>query len=116
MRKFTALIILGLILSSSVSGQVPNFSKIPNKEGNEQPVPSKTPSGIHELTAQDLETFLDGIVPLQLEREDFAGATLDRYSPYTPPSAPTLGSAKEDATWRHGLLRSKLRSGFICTS
>ena len=76
MRKFTALIILGLILSSSVSGQVPNFSKIPNKEGNEQPLPSKAPSGIHELTAQDLETFLDGIVPLQLEREDIAGATV----------------------------------------
>ena len=76
MRKFTALIILGLILSSSVSGQVPNFSKIPNKEGNEQPVPSKAPSGIHELTAQDLEAFLDGIIPLQLQREDIAGATI----------------------------------------
>ena len=59
-----------------MSGQVPNFSKIPSKEGNEQPVSSKAPSGIHELTAQDLEAFLDGIIPLQLQREDIAGATI----------------------------------------
>ena len=28
----------------------------------------------HELTAADLEAFLDGLVPLQLAREDVAGA------------------------------------------
>jgi len=34
------------------------------------------PSGVHELTAADVEAFLDGIVPLQLEQQDVAGATI----------------------------------------
>ncbi len=33
-------------------------------------------AGSHELTAQDVEAFLDGIVPLQLEHDDIAGATI----------------------------------------
>lgn len=39
------------------------------------PVP-QNPSGAHPLTAPDLETFFDGIVPLQLERSDIAGASV----------------------------------------
>ena len=76
MRTLTALMMLGLILFAPVSGQGPNLPKAPNKEGNEQLAPSKIPSGVHKLTAQDLEAFLDGIVPLQLERDDIAGATI----------------------------------------
>ena len=76
MRKLTALMMLGLILSLSVWGQVPNLPKTPNKEGNEQLTAHNTPSGVHELTASDVEAFLDGIVPLQLEREDIAGTTI----------------------------------------
>lgn len=41
--------------SSSASGQLPNS---------------------HELTASDVEAFLDGIVPFQLQREDIAGAVI----------------------------------------
>ena len=40
---------------------------------------ASTPSGtdsIHELTAVDLEAFLDGLMPAQLEREDIAGAVV----------------------------------------
>ncbi|WP_373541912.1 hypothetical protein [Chamaesiphon sp.] len=33
-------------------------------------------ANVHELTVADVETFLDGIVPLQLDREDVAGATV----------------------------------------
>jgi CubicO group peptidase (beta-lactamase class C family) len=40
----------------------------------EAPRPMSTP--VPELTAADLETFLDGIMPLQLAREDIAGATI----------------------------------------
>ena len=36
-----------------------------------------TPPGTaHEMTAADLETFLDGLIPAQLEREDIAGAVV----------------------------------------
>ena len=36
----------------------------------------QTPSGAHPLTPADLETFFDGILPLQLERSDIAGASV----------------------------------------
>src|SRR6185369_15089245 len=56
---------------------VPNSPKAPSKEAGTERLPAeKIPSGTHELTAQDLETFLDGIVPLQLEADDIAGATI----------------------------------------
>ncbi len=67
---------LGLILTSSVWGQVPNLPKTPTEVGTEQLTADKIPSGVHELTAVDVEAFLDGIVPLQLERDDIAGATV----------------------------------------
>ncbi|HEV8487785.1 MAG TPA: serine hydrolase domain-containing protein [Blastocatellia bacterium] len=36
----------------------------------------RIPSGGHELTATDVEAFLDGVVPLQLAQNDIAGATI----------------------------------------
>lgn len=76
MKKLTASIMLGsLLFSAAVWGQVPNLPKAPSKEGGtEQLSAERTPSDTHALTAQDLETFLDGIVPLQLEGDDIAGA------------------------------------------
>jgi len=76
MRKLTALIVLTLVLATLSAGQVPSLPKAPSKPGTEQPPAEKIPAGAHELTAQDLETFLDGIVPLQLEAGDIAGATV----------------------------------------
>ena len=76
MRISTAFVMLGLILTSSVWGQVPNLPKTPTEVGTEQLTADKIPSGVHELTAVDVEAFLDGIVPLQLERDDIAGATV----------------------------------------
>jgi hypothetical protein len=70
MKKFVALIILGLVLALVAFGQAPSVSRVP-------PVPLTTiraAANVQELTAADVETFLDGIVPLQLDREDVAGA------------------------------------------
>jgi CubicO group peptidase (beta-lactamase class C family) len=39
------------------------------------PVPT-TPAKAHKLDSADLEAFFDGIIPLQLERSDIAGATV----------------------------------------
>jgi CubicO group peptidase (beta-lactamase class C family) len=36
----------------------------------------QNPSGAHALTSEDLESFFDGILPLQLERSDIAGASV----------------------------------------
>ncbi|HJQ23479.1 MAG TPA: serine hydrolase domain-containing protein [Blastocatellia bacterium] len=76
MRKTTALIMFALFIASSVGGQVPNLPKTPNKEGGELAAPANVPPGVHELTAQDLEAFLDGLMPLQLAGDDIAGATI----------------------------------------
>jgi CubicO group peptidase (beta-lactamase class C family) len=76
MRKLTALMMLILFLFLSAWGQVPNLPKAPSQEGTEQTTANKIPAGVHELTAQDLEAFLDGIVSLQLERDNIAGATI----------------------------------------
>jgi CubicO group peptidase (beta-lactamase class C family) len=38
--------------------------------------PPPTVPGAHEMTAADVESFLDGIVPLQLKQNDIAGATI----------------------------------------
>jgi CubicO group peptidase (beta-lactamase class C family) len=75
-RSLTALLIICLTGLSPVWGQVPNVPLSPAKEKDQQPAAEKTSSGARELTAQDLEAFLDGIVPLQLERDDIAGATI----------------------------------------
>lgn len=41
------------------------------------PAPTATVSPVkHEMTAQDIEAFLDGLVPLQLQTNDIAGATI----------------------------------------
>src|SRR4030095_16726063 len=53
-----------------------------SKKPDAQPRPSgdKTPPGTpaasHDLTRADLEAFFDGIIPLQLERSDVAGASV----------------------------------------
>ena len=40
------------------------------------PPAPQSPAGPHALTTADLETFFDGILPLQLERSDIAGASV----------------------------------------
>jgi CubicO group peptidase (beta-lactamase class C family) len=68
MKKIAALIITCLMFLSIAFGQVmPALSA---------PMTDRTAPTAHELTAADIEAFLDGIVPLQLDREDIAGATV----------------------------------------
>ena len=71
MKKFAALVIIGVMFFSIVFGQVPPALSAPT-DITTKPLTAN----VHELTAADIETFLDGIVPLQLDREDIAGATV----------------------------------------
>jgi CubicO group peptidase (beta-lactamase class C family) len=57
-------------------GQVPTAPVIPEKKDDLQKPGEQIPFGVHELTATDVEAFLDGIVPLQLKEHDIAGATV----------------------------------------
>jgi CubicO group peptidase (beta-lactamase class C family) len=70
------LIILGLMFSSIAFGQVPPALSAPIDIANKPLTTDRAAPNLHELTAADVETFLDGIVPLQLNREDIAGATV----------------------------------------
>src|ERR1041385_2556754 len=76
MKKFIVLMLLSLNVASLAWGQGPTPPKPQTKPGAEQVPAEKMSTGVHEITAQDLETFLDGIVPLQLQADDIAGATI----------------------------------------
>lgn len=76
MRKLAALMILGLTFPSFFVGQVPNSPNISTKPETPQTGETAKVPARPELTAADAEAFLDGILPLQLAREDIAGATV----------------------------------------
>jgi CubicO group peptidase (beta-lactamase class C family) len=75
-KQLTAFILLCVFLSSAVWAQVPQLPTTPTKQGKETTAETKVVTGVSELTASDVAAFLDAIVPLQLERENIAGATI----------------------------------------
>src|SRR6185369_8089929 len=70
-RRLAITVMCLLCLFVAVLGQAP-VETDPKKE---EPAP-QLPSGTHEMTAADVEAFLDGLVPLQIQRDDIAGATI----------------------------------------
>ncbi len=67
---------LGLAVSALVLGQVPNLTPNATQEKVAEPATNVSASVPAQMTAGDVAAFLDGIVPLQLERENIAGATV----------------------------------------
>ncbi len=77
MRKLIALIMTALIMALGTLGQVPNKPAAPEKKEETTPAPpAASPTGPPQMTAADVEAFLDGLVPLQLGHNDIAGATI----------------------------------------
>ena len=74
MRRLIALLMVALVFAVGVLGQVPTQS--PLTQDAPPAVPTSSPGRAHELTAADVESFIDGILPLQLKRDDIAGATV----------------------------------------
>jgi len=74
-KRLISLFLLVVILSSFVIGQVPTPPTLTKKETSPATTPA-APTNTHEMTAADVEAFLDGIVPLQLKHADIAGATV----------------------------------------
>lgn len=60
-------------LTVGMSAQVP---KPVAPAASSKKLPVSTTDQRHEMTANDVEAFLDGIVPMQLQREDIAGAVI----------------------------------------
>ena len=76
MRTTIALLTIALVFALSVMGQGPNpAAPVPNDKSS-PPSAQPSPKAAHEMTASDVEAFLDGILPLQLGRNDIAGATV----------------------------------------
>lgn len=73
MNKAVSFSIIVCLLATSVWCQIP---AAPSAREGEKPVTAEKTTGTHELTASDVEAFLDGIVPLQLKQDDLAGATI----------------------------------------
>jgi len=72
--KKTIAFFIALLMAASVTAQVPEKTPLTNQEPQPQ-IPQPT-ARAHEMTAADVETFLDGLLPLQLKRDDIAGATV----------------------------------------
>jgi CubicO group peptidase (beta-lactamase class C family)/uncharacterized membrane protein len=75
-RRLMSLLLCVLALTSLVIGQVPRNPTFRKKEAPPSLSPEAAAKGVHEMTAADVEAFLDGIVPLQLSQNDIAGATV----------------------------------------
>lgn len=76
MRKLTAYILLSLLLFSSVIGQVPTAPTVETEEGNAESATNVAPAGNGQMTAADIEAFLDGVIPTQIAQQDIAGVTV----------------------------------------
>ena len=76
MKKTISLVIIALLLGLGVMGQVPQKTPLTSKEAP-QPATSEQPANrVPEMTAADVEAFLDGLVPQQISHDDIAGATI----------------------------------------
>ena len=65
---------IALVLAAGVFAQVPTQS--PLTPDAPSAVPASAPGRAREMTAADVESFIDGILPLQIKTDDIAGATV----------------------------------------
>lgn len=71
-QMFLIVLLSILVVGVFAQGPKPAMPKAETKPAN---VPA-APAGTHEMTADDVTAFLDGIMPQQLAREDLAGAVI----------------------------------------
>ena len=71
--RFVAAFLSATLFSAVALAQVPQ----PTLPQPAQPqVTPTTPPGSHQLTPEDLDAFFDGLIPLQLQQDDIAGAVV----------------------------------------
>ena len=71
-----AFALLSLFLGAQKPPQKPKVNPLAPKTERMSPGSEPAHTGAHELTQTDLQAFLDGMMPLQLAREDIAGAVI----------------------------------------
>src|SRR5579859_4253049 len=65
-----------VLLASMAMAQLPKATPVPPAPQPPTAGESRVTEPPHELTVNDVHAFLDGFVPMQLEREDIAGAVV----------------------------------------
>ncbi len=78
-RLRRALLFVAMCASVPALAQSPQTAVAPkpaSATASEKPTAANPPSAPRALERADLEPFFDGIIPLQLERSDVAGATV----------------------------------------
>ncbi len=78
-RLRVALFLAAVCAAIPVRAQSPRSSVAPKPDStpsSQRPSTAAPAGGSHALQRTDLEAFFDGIIPLQLERSDVAGATV----------------------------------------
>ncbi len=75
-RILISLALQFAMLASVAMAQQPKVTPVPPTPQAPTAGESKMTEPPHELTADDVHAFLDGFVPMQLEREDIAGAVV----------------------------------------
>lgn len=76
MKKITALILVLLVLLAAFWAQEPKAQPAAEPETAAADEASETAEPADKMTAADVEAFLEGLLPQQLERENIAGATV----------------------------------------
>ena len=76
MRKLTSLMIIFISVLSPALAQNPVSTTLQTQQEEKKQSSVELQPTAPQLTAADVEAFLDGVVPLQLDREDIAGATV----------------------------------------
>lgn len=75
MRKLIALVLVFSYFAFLVVGQAPTEPD-PRKKEASSPTVIEPTNSTPQMTAADVEAFLDGLVPLQIKQADVAGATV----------------------------------------
>src|SRR5215469_17820776 len=73
---WTRIVVLLVVCLAAVA-QKPKVAPPPQTPPQTPPAPEvKVAETPHEMTAADVQAFLDGFLPMQLERENIAGAVV----------------------------------------
>ena len=94
---------LGVVLVSTAQAQAPQLpGPKPANATQPIPLPPPNPKTPPQLTSEDVTAFLDGFLPLQLQRDDVAGATISDLSerPAAHPQRLRLRRLQEEDTRR----------------
>jgi CubicO group peptidase (beta-lactamase class C family) len=75
-KKTISSVIVVLLPGLCVLGQVPQQTPLTSKEAPQRSTAAASSNRAPEMTAADIEAFLDGLVPQQISHDDIAGATI----------------------------------------